>query len=145
MSTFDYPDAEVLVCDMLTEHLPQQHGAVVVTFLPDDADARIDAGGVVILVERIGGTDDGVTDRAEVQVSTWASTRPVAWKTSRAVSSIITSYRAGGPVHTPQGPALFVDTTAVTDTATQISTQDPQERRVVGTFRVDTRRQLLAD
>lgn len=131
---YDYPDAEDLVCQLLDDV------GHTVTFLPDNAEQLIDNGTPVILVERIGGTDDGVTDRAELLVTVWGRTRPDAWRAGREVRRIIDTYSRGGVV-----AGMFIDATRTTESATQLAIDDPDERRVVASYRVDSRRQHLPD
>lgn len=125
-----FPDAEVLVADML--------GSVgtVVMFLPENAQKRIDSGEVFVLVQRVGGSDDGVTDRAEVMVTCWADTRPNAWSAARRVKSVVDQFSTGGRVGD-----TWVDATWCIQSGVQLASDDPDERYVSQQFRVDTRRQ----
>lgn len=125
-----FPDAEMLVADML------EPVGNVVMFLPENAKKRIDLGQLFVLVQRIGGSDDGVTDRAEVMVTCWANTRPKAWEASRRVKGIVDQFSTGGRVGD-----TWVDATWCIQSGVQLSSDDPEERYVSQQFRVDTRRQ----
>ena len=131
---FDYPDTEVLALELFDPI------GTVATFVPDDYEQILLSGEPVLLVERVGGLDDGVTDRAEILVSCWGIDRPTAWEAARKAKRLVEQYTYGGAV----GP-FWVDTTAVTQTATQIAVEDPDERRVLQSFRIDTRRQNLEE
>lgn len=105
-------------------------------FLPEDFDTRLEAGEAVILVARVGGTDDGVTDRALIQVAVYGIDRPTAWDTSRAIQTSIMALQYGGQVGD-----VYVDTTATAAGRIQVPDVDPDDRRVITIYRIDTRRQ----
>ena len=104
-------------------------------FLPDDLETLIRSG-PVCLVERVGGVSDGVTDRAIVQVSVWADTRPNAWAAAKRIGALMDSYTFGGPVGN-----VFIDQITRDVGEQQIFTDDPDERRVTASYRLDARKQ----
>lgn len=105
-------------------------------YLPEDFDARLEAGQAVILVARVGGTDDGVTDRALIQVAVYGVDRATAWDTSRAIQTSVQALQWGGQVGD-----VYVDTTSTATGRVQIPDVDPDDRRVIAVYQVSARRQ----
>lgn len=128
--TLSFPDVEQIM-----EDLGNLHGFGC-KYLPEDFDQRLAAGQAVILVARIGGTDDGVTDKALVQVAVYGKDRPTAWGASQGLQNSLHDLRYGGQV----GDA-YVDTTATAAGKVQIPDVDPDDRRVIAVYQIDTRRQ----
>lgn len=125
-----FPDMEQVAQDICERVCP------TFKFLPDDLEQMITQG-PVCLVERVGGSPaDGVTDRATVQVSVWAATRPRAWATATAISNMMDTFTWGGMVG-----AVWVDQIVRDTGEQQVFTGDPDERRVVMSFRIDARKQ----
>lgn len=85
-----YPDAEQVMLDLL-----DPFGDTVTATPP----TQIPPG--LIQVERIGGPDDGVTDRARVKVVCFGATRDTAWAMTRATQQAVLA--SGGTMVT--GPA----------------------------------------
>lgn len=124
-----FPDVEQVAQDVSSRH------AEAYKFLPDDLE-KVLLSSPVALVERIGGMSDGVTDRALVQVSVWGIDRPTAWRVSGLIGEEFDTLRFGGVVGT-----VFVDTTERATGEVQVPTDDPDERRVTATYRIDVRKQ----
>lgn len=127
-----FPDVETIAQALIAPY------ADAYKWLPDDLDKVLEAGPVAI-VERVGGSMDGVTDRAEVQVSVWAATRNAAWEAIRNIAEEFNRLRFGGRV-----AGVFVDTTEQISGGIQIASNDPDERRVNAIFRLDVRAQHAA-
>lgn len=125
-----FPDVE-----QVAEDLANLHGYGC-KYLPQDFDERLAAGQAIILVARIGGRDDGVTDRALVQFAVWGKDRPTAWGTSQAIQTALHDLRYGGLVGD-----VFVDTTSTAAGKVQVPDLDPDDRRVVAVYEIATRRQ----
>jgi hypothetical protein len=119
-----FPDAERVAVELLHPLAP----AMVVT--PRQITEPI------IQVRRVGGTDDGVTDFARIEVGCIAFTRHEAWHLAEAVRQRILNARA-----TVHGGAL-IDRTAVEIAPQQIPDENPDIRRVVATYRLSMRRPL---
>lgn len=66
-----FPDAELVVMTLLEPLAPDR----VVTSTPADLEENPEP---TIRVQRIGGTDDGVTDRPRIEVACFAATRGAA-------------------------------------------------------------------
>lgn len=127
MSSF--PDVEQLMQELCSGF------AEAYKFLPDELEDMLNDSPVA-LVERVGGVSDGVTDRALVQVTVWGKDRPTAWHVSGLIGDAVDSLRFGGVAG-----GVFVDTTERATGAIQVPTDDPDERRVTATYRIDVRRQ----
>lgn len=125
-----FPDVEQVAQDIC------QRVCEAYKFLPDELETML-ADGPVCLVERVGGGADDVTDRALVQVSVWASNRVDAWAASAQIGAEMDTYQWGGT--TIRG--VWVDQITRDTGDQQIFTDDPDERRVTATYRIDTRRQ----
>ncbi len=85
-----YPDAELVLLDLIDPHTP----GPVVTATPTTLTAPL------TLVERIGGPDDGVTDRPRMKVTCFGATRQEAWVMTRGIQAVILA--AGGTMVTGQ-------------------------------------------
>lgn len=128
--TLSFPDLE-----QVAEDLAAPYGYAC-KFLPEDFDARISSGEAVILVARVGGTDDGVTDRALIQVAVYGVDRPTAWDTSRAIQTSVQALQWGGQVGD-----VFVDSTSTAAGRIQVPDVDPDDRRVITIYQLEARRQ----
>ena len=129
-TSLSFPDLE-----QVAEDLAAPYGYAC-KFLPEDFDARLESGQAVILVARVGGKDDGVTDRALIQVAVYGKDRPTAWDTSRAIQTSILALQWGGQVGD-----VFVDSTSTAAGRIQVPDVDPDDRRVITIYQVDARRQ----
>lgn len=123
-ASIGYPDAEQVAENLLADL------GYACKWLPDDLEANLP----VLLVTRIGGTDDGVTDRAEVQVDVWHVDRPQAWALASKVRDRINALASGGDV-----AGVWVDHARALVAGQQIPTENPDDRRVVQTVRIDMR------
>lgn len=119
-----YPDAEQVAEDLVTDL------GYACKWLPEPLDDHLP----VLLVTRTGGTDDGITDRAEVQIDVWHVDRPQAWALASKVRDRINSLASGGDV-----AGVWVDHARVLVAGQQIPTEDIDDRRVVQTVRIDMR------
>lgn len=72
-----FPDAESVMMDLLDPH------GETVTATPETIEPGL------IQVERIGGPDDGVTDRPRVRVTCFGATRATAWAMTRATQQVV--------------------------------------------------------
>lgn len=89
----------------------------------------------VIVVNRVGGTDDGITDRPLVQVSCYGTDRPAAWSLSGQCQQAIlnaSGQAVGG---------ILVDSTGTAAGGQQVPDLNPDDRRVISTYRLAIRRQ----
>jgi hypothetical protein len=75
-----FPDIELVLLDLLTPAFP---AANVVTALPTELKGKI------LQVQRVGGSDDGITDRPRVRVTTFAGTRTASWDLARKVGAFL--------------------------------------------------------
>lgn len=117
-----WPDAETVVMAMLTPI------ARTVTSTPNPMPTPI------IRVQRVGGSDDRITDFPRIEVACFGENRAQAWDLAEQCRQTILASRA-----TVVGGTL-VDN-ATTDTpAQQIPYDDPDVRRVVAYYRLAWRR-----
>lgn len=63
--------------------------------LPENTQKWLESGEVFVRVQRVGGSDDRITDRDEVMVTCWVKTRSKAWEASRRVKSIVVQFSTG--------------------------------------------------
>lgn len=126
----EFPDLEQVVEDVAAPY------GYACKFTPEDFDQRLDAGEAVILVARVGGTDDGITDKALIQVAVWGGTRPIAWGVAQNVAGAIRALQYGGQVG-----SVFIDTTSTAVGRIQVPDQEPDDRRVIAVYQFDARRQ----
>ena len=129
-TSLSFPDLEQVAEDLCAPY------GYACKFLPEDFDQRLEAGQAVILVARVGGKDDGVTDRALIQVAVYGGDRATAWDTSRAIQTSILALQWGGQVGD-----VFVDSTSTAAGRIQVPDVDPDDRRVITIYQVDARRQ----
>jgi hypothetical protein len=122
-----FPNAEAVLRDLLTPI------ARTVTVL-DPSFTR-----PVIVVRRVGGTDDRITDRPRMQVSVFADTREQAWDLAEQARERILGYsgkRVGG-----LAPLGVVLDKATTDTGPQqIRERDPDQKQVTQFYRLAFRK-----
>lgn len=127
-----FSDVEEVVMALL-ERAPALGDAVQT--LPPDMDGR-----VVIRVLRVGGRDDGITDRALVDVSVFAPTYTQARTVAEQVRQRMLA--AGGTkVPTASRPAgVLIDRCGTASGPTEIPYDNPDLRRKPATYQVDLRR-----
>jgi hypothetical protein len=77
-----FPDIELVLLDLLDPLLP---GVSVVTALPTTL------AGQIVQVERVGGSDDGITDRPRVRVRCFAGGRSPSWALARQVQALLST------------------------------------------------------
>lgn len=127
MPDLRFPDAEKVMRDLLTPI------ARTVTVY-DPSFTR-----PVVLVQRVGGADDGISDRPRMEVSVFADTREQAWDLAEDIRERVLAHsgkRIGGPA-----PAGVVIDKAVNDTAPrQVRERDPDQKRVVQHYRLTFRK-----
>ena len=119
-----FPDAEAVVIDLLEPVAPGY------TELPHDFDPD------AIRVTRTGGSDDGVTDYALVEVTSFGSSRARAWQMDGEVRQLVLA--AGGTAVN----GVLVDYTRTATPSQQLP--DPRDalRVVTSSYRLAFRRQL---
>ncbi|WP_405159839.1 hypothetical protein OG203_25685 [Nocardia sp. NBC_01499] len=86
-----------------------------------------------IQVNRVGGTDDGITDRPVVQVAVFGATRAQAWALAEEVRHAVRA-AAGSMVG-----GVLVDDTRTALGHQQIPEIDPDDRRVISTYQLSFR------
>jgi hypothetical protein len=128
-----WPDAELVYLDLL-EPLGGPNTSVTHT----DEDFEPPA----IQVQRTGGSDDGVTDRAQMQVTCFGRTRQEAWALSGQVQQLVLSMSGGGVVSGDYVTNVLIDYTETTVAGRQLPYTNPDMRTVVSEFRTDFRRQF---
>lgn len=122
-----YPDAELVMLDLL-----RPTGKTVTA-----TDAVIAV--KTIVVQRVGGTDDGVTDRPIVQVTCLAPTRAEAWAMARQVQQVVLA--AGGTAVSGQYVTdVFIDSTRTVTPPDQLPDRNVNLRPVAAQYRLGLRR-----
>nr|WP_280442930.1 hypothetical protein [Nocardia brasiliensis] len=86
-----------------------------------------------IQVNRVGGTDDGITDRPVVQVAVFAATRAHAWALAEQVRHAVLG-AAGALIG-----GVLVDDARTAIGHQQIPEIDPDDRRVISTYQLSFR------
>lgn len=119
-----FPDAEAVVIDLLDPVAPGY------TELPHDFDPD------AIRVTRTGGSDDGVTDYALVEVTSFGSSRARAWQMDGEVRQLIIA--AGGTAVN----GVLVDYTRTATPSQQLPDPRDDLRVVTSSYRLAFRRQL---
>lgn len=122
--TRPFPDAEGVMLALLA---PVASTVVVSPVAMDEP---------LIQVRRTGGSDDGVTDHARIEVECVAFDRHNAWRLAECVRQRVLA--AGATV---QDGAL-IDRTTVETAPQQVPEDNPDIRRVVATYRLAMRRPL---
>ncbi len=122
-----FPDAEQVAQELFGDL------GYACKWLPDDFDGSLP----IIAIARVGGTDDGVTDYAELQVDSWAVDRPGAWALASQVRDRVDSLVYGGDVG-----SVFVDHAETMIAGQMIPTESPDDRRVTQRIRMDMRRPM---
>lgn len=119
-----YPDAERVLRDLLT---PLAH-TVTQT---DEGETFTEP---VIQVQRVGGSDDGITDRPRMQVSCFADDRHEAWNLAEDVRQTVLA--CGGT----KVNGVLVDKATTETPAQQLPDEIRDVRKVVAIYRFDFRR-----
>lgn len=122
-----WPDAETVLLDLL-EPL-----AATVTATPSDLTAPL------IRVQRVGGSDDGITDYPRMEIACYGADRAQAWQLAEQARQLIL-----GSVRAQVGTGadrVLIDSARTDNPPTQVpwSTSD-DVRRVVAYFRLAWRR-----
>lgn len=128
-----FPDAELVVLDLLNPRVGGKVTATDVTIEPP-----------LTQVERIGGSDNGVTDRARVKITCYGTTRPLAWRMAREIQQIVQA--AGGTKITgpntlaeyPRG--VMIDKTVTSSAPKQVPESGRGSRQVETVFEIHLRR-----
>jgi len=122
-----FPDAELVVMDLLTPV------GITVTATSENLAPP------VVVVQRVGGADDGVTDRPRVQVVCFGATRPAAWALAEQARQIVLA--AGGTVVTGTNiTGVFLDSTRTETPSVQLPDPNRDVRAVTAVYRLSYRR-----
>jgi len=122
-----FPDAELVMMDLLAP--------VGVTVTATDENLMPP----VVLVQRMGGPDDGVTDRPRVQVVCYGPTRPAAWALAEQARQIVLG--AGGTAVTGTNVTnVFLDSTRTETPSVQLRDPNQSVRAVTAVYRLSYRR-----
>lgn len=124
-----FPDAQQVMQDLLA---PYGHTA---KHLPDDWEHIVADGVCVIVVERVGGTDDSITDRPWVLVGVWGPDRPTAAACAAECTQAVLAIRDGG-----MAGEVWVDATSTRVGGLQPPGLTPDERRVITQYQLEYRR-----
>lgn len=119
-----WPDVEAGLLDYLADLAPGSNST------PSDLQTRLPW----IRVRRVGGSDDGVTDTAQVDVEVFHSSRAKAY----ALASAVRERLRGRP---PEGPGFLVDRVDTVLAPFEIENPNPNVTRFYSSFRLTTRRQ----
>lgn len=125
-----WPDAELVMLDLLSPLVPT---GTTVTHTDEDLTPPC------IQVQRIGGTNDGVTDRPLIQITCYGATRQEAWSLTRLVEQHILA----APGHAISGDYVTdacIDYATTSVAGRQTPYDNPDIRTVISDYRVDFRR-----
>lgn len=125
-----WPDAELVLLDLLSPLVPT---GTTVTHTDEDLTPPC------IQVQRIGGTNDGVTDRPLVQVTCYGSTRQEAWTLARLVEQHVLA-APGHAINGDYTENAVIDYAATSVAGRQTQYENPDVRTVISDYRVDLRR-----
>lgn len=121
-----YPDAESVVTEILSSVTP-----VVVTELQSDFPPP------AVQVQRTGGSDNGITDRPTIEVTSYGGTRAEAWQLDEKCRQLILA--AGGTVRA----GSLIDSTRTATPAQQLPDPRDDLRIVTSSYRLSMRRTKL--
>lgn len=125
-----FPDAEIVLLTLLDDL------GYTCTFLPDDTEWRDMPS--VIVVNRVGGGSDGITDRPLLQVGVYAKdSRTQAWSVAGQVRDRL--LRAGG--RTVDG--VLIDSVREAQGVQQFPDLNPDNKFVASTFQLSFRRSFV--
>ena len=122
-----FPDAELVVMDLLTPV------GVTVTATSENLAPP------VVVVQRVGGADDGVTDRPRVQVVCYGATRPAAWALAEQARQIVLA-ASGTAVTGTNVTNVFLDSTRTETPSVQLPDPNQSVRAVTAVYRLSYRR-----
>lgn len=120
-----WPDAELVVLDLL-----ETTGVSPVTATDEELAPP------VIQVMRLGGSDDGITDRPRIEVDCFGGTRAQAWQLAEQCRQLILA--AGGTAVN----GTLIDRSATETPVQQVPYGNPDVRRVQAIYRLDLRRKF---
>jgi hypothetical protein len=118
-----WPDAELVMLDLL-----EATGAPTVTATDETLTPP------VIQVARIGGSDDGITDRPRVEVECFGATRAQAWALAEQCRQLILAASAASV------NGALIDRAVSETPAQQLPYANPDVRRVAAVYRLSLRR-----
>ncbi len=122
-----FPDAELVVMDLLS------------TIGTTVAATGEDITGPTILIQRVGGSDDGVTDRPVIQVVCLAPDRHQAWGMARQAQQVILA--CGGTVVTGEFVTdVLIDSARTVTPPDQVPDKNNALRPVAAQYRLGLRR-----
>jgi hypothetical protein len=127
-----FPDAELVMMDLV------RGLATVVTATPATITPPL------IRVERVGGADDGITDRPRIRAVCYGATRPLAWALARNVTALVGA--SGGQLVT--GPntvaeypgGVLIDLARTATAPKQVPEQGRSSREVETIYEIHLRR-----
>lgn len=94
----------------------------------------------VIRVNRIGGSDDGLTDFAQLEVVCFGADRGLSWQLAEECRQYVLAARHTEVVLPGGATRVVIDDSATTTPAQQIPWPDPGQRPVVATYQLAMRR-----
>lgn len=121
-----YPDIELVLLDLL-----DPYGETVTATSVDDPAPR------TIQIERIGGPDDGVTDRPRVRVTVYGGDRREAWALTRELQQVVLASGGSmvtGPMTAEEYPAGVLLDIARTATPPRQLAEQGRNARIVETI-----------
>lgn len=122
-----YPDAELVMLDLLAPV------AATVTHTDDHLKAP------TVQVQRIGGSDNGITDQPRIQVTCYGSTRAQAWQLAEQCRQIVLA-TGGTAVSGDNVTGVLIDSTRTVTPAQQLPERNPDLRVVSGAYLLTMRR-----
>jgi hypothetical protein len=122
-----FPDAELVAMDLLAPL------AVTVTQTNENLTPP------VVQVQRVGGTDNGITDRPRVQVTYFGATRPQAWALAGRGRQLVQA-AAGTAVSGAHVSGVFIDSTSTEAGGVQVPDPNRDIRKVIETYSLTYRR-----
>jgi hypothetical protein len=117
-----FPDAETVVMTLLEPAAP------TVTATPADLVPPL------IRVQRVGGSDDGITDYPRMEIACYGKDRAQAWQLAEQCRQLVL-----GSVRTHVGGVL-IDNARTDHSPTQVSYENADLRRIIAYFRLSWRR-----
>lgn len=128
-----FPDAELVAMDLLDPF----GDTVTATPAPTIPNG-------LIQVERVGGGDDGVTDRPLVRVTCFGSTRKAAWDMTRAIQQVVLAAGATmvtGPNTIEDYPGgVLIDKTRTASPPKQVPESGRGSRQIETVYEIHMRR-----
>lgn len=126
-----FPDAELVALDLLAPI------AATVTHTDESLTAP------AVQVQRIGGSDDGITDRPRVQVRCYGATRAEAWSLGEQVRQRVLA-AAGTGVTGEYVTDVLIDSARTVTPVQQLPERNPDLRVVTATYELSMRRPWAA-